>query len=331
MDREDSGTFVVGAAILAIGAALLVDRIGILPWTARWSVWPLLLIAYGVIHLAQSPWSGPKGIFPIALGLWIWASEAGWIAWRDSWPLMFVVLGVAVMWQAWGAPDQAPLVPHRRPKSPLIGFAVVAMILAATTIDARHYAGPIRYVGPAGSNRGFISASDTADQVHVSVLMGEAHRVVSSQTPFHGGDVNTMMGDTEIDLRNAVSDGQPMTLDISVLMGDVTIRVPQSWTVDNQITPFLGQVDDRRGQPEPIRVRRASRRGGNGDTWTDQGSNGSTGSIGSIGSNSAAGSNGATGTNAADSNGATGGSNGSGASGTLVLTGSVTMGDLTIR
>lgn len=318
MDREDSGTFVVGAAILVIGAALLVDRIGILPWTARWSVVPLLLIAYGVVHLAQSPWSGPKGIFPIALGLWIWASQAGLVAWRDSWPLMFVVLGVAVMWQAWGAPaDHAPLVPPRRPKSPLIGFAVVAMILAATTIDARHYAGPLRYVGPAGSNRGFISASDTADQVHVSVLMGEAHRVVSAQTPFHGGDVHTMMGDTEIDLRNAVSDGQPVTLDITVLMGDVIIRVPQNWTIDNQITPFLAQVDDRRGQPEPVRVRRGTRRGGDGDTGTDQGSNGSNGSIGSNG--------------AAGANGATGGSNASGAPGTLVLTGSVTMGDVTIR
>ena len=317
MDREESGTFVLGAAILVIGAALLVDRLGIFPWTAQWSVWPLLLIAYGVVHLAQSPWSGAKGVFPIALGLWIWAAQAGWFAWRQSWPLLFVLLGVSVMWQAWGAPaDQAPMVARRRPTSPLIGLAIIATILAATTIDARHYAGPMTYyAGPTGANRGFISTADTPDRIHVSVMLGDAHRTVSSQTPFHGGDVHTLMGDTDIDLRNAVTDGQPITLDITVTMGDVIVRVPDGWTVDNQISPFLGQVDDRRGLPDTVRTRsRVNRRIFSDDTWTDQGSSGSNGSTDSTGSQDSPSTNGS-----------------QGSTGRLVLTGSVTMGDLVIR
>jgi hypothetical protein len=315
VDREDSGTFVLGGAILTIGAALLVDRLGILPWTARWSVWPLLLIAYGVVHLARSPWAGTKGVFPIALGVWIWASQAGWIAWRESWPLVFVLLGVAVMWQAWGAPaEQTPMVAGRRQRSPLIALAIVATILAATTIDAKHYVGPVTsYGGPTGFNRGFMNTttaaqSNTADRMNVSVVMGDAHRTASSTIPFHGGDVYTLMGDTDLDLRNAVSDGQPITLDISVMMGDVIVRVPDAWTVDVQITPFLGEVQDRRGQPDPVRTRARNRRGGNDDGWTDQGSTGSNGSTGA---------NGSTGSPSAP--------------GHLVLTGSVTMGDLVIR
>jgi hypothetical protein len=270
VDREDSGSFVLGAVILTIGAALLIDRLGIFSWTTQWSVWPLLLIAFGVVNLVESPWRGARGVFPIALGLWIWAAQAGWIAFRDSWPLLFVLLGVAVMWQAWGAPaDQTPLVARRRQRSPLVALAIIATIFAATAIDAHHYIGRAQ---PAG-------VTETADRMHVVVVMGQAHRTAAANTAFKGGDTVTVMGETDIDLRDAVADGQDINIDVFTMMGQIVLRVPDGWTVDNRIVPVMGQIEDHRGLPDPP-VRRNNRRRLDDNTWTDQGAQGSQGAQG---------------------------------------------------
>lgn len=280
MDRENSGTFVVGAVLVTIGAALLLDRMGVLPWTGQWSVWPLLLIGYGVVNLAESPWRGTRGIFPIALGLWLWAAQAGWLEFRTSWPLIFVMLGLAVMWQTWAAPADAAdrvLDPRRRRhRSPLVGFAIVAAILAATTIDAGHF-------GFRTDTSASAAASEpSGNRLRVMAMMSQATR---TPTQFKGADVVTVMGQSTIDLRQAsVADGEDVTIDLFGMMGSIVIRVPAGWTVDNRAFPVMGQIVDRRGLPEPP-PRLRSRGRTRDDDWVS----GSSGANGSNGSSSAAG------------------------------------------
>jgi hypothetical protein len=285
VDRENSGTFVVGAVLVTIGAALLLDRMGVLPWTGQWSVWPLLLIGYGVVNLAESPWRGTRGLFPIALGLWLWATQAGWLEFRTSWPLIFVMLGLAVMWQTWAAPADAAdrvLDPRRRRhRSPLVGFAIVAAILAATTIDAGHYG--------FRTDTSAAASEPSGNRLRVMAMMSQATRTPTQS--FTGADVVTVMGESTIDLRQAsVADGEDVTIDLFGMMGSIVIRVPAGWTVDNRAFPVMAQIVDRRGLPEPApRVRNRGR--GRDDDWVS-GSNGANGANGSKGAKGAKGANG---------------------------------------
>src|SRR4051794_37261257 len=98
MHRDDMGKAVFGGVIALVGALLLLDRTGVLTWTAGWSVWPLLLIGYGISRLVQSRYDAPRGLLPIALGLWLIGGEAGYIVWRDTWPLLLIVIGIAMAW-----------------------------------------------------------------------------------------------------------------------------------------------------------------------------------------------------------------------------------------
>src|SRR3954464_4739319 len=96
--NRDRGTAVFGAFIAFAGGALLLDRTGLVTWSARWSIWPLLLVGYGVSRMVQSGADAPRGLFPVALGVWLFCGEAGWIAFRDTWPLLLVALGAAIAW-----------------------------------------------------------------------------------------------------------------------------------------------------------------------------------------------------------------------------------------
>jgi cell wall-active antibiotic response 4TMS protein YvqF len=324
VDRDESSSFVIGAVILVIGAALLVDRMGILPWTSQWSVWPLLLIAFGVANLIESPWRGKQGIFPIALGIWIWVVQAGALSLQDSWPLLIVVLGFSVMWQTWGGPAEreAPVPGRRRRQgSPIIAFAIIASIVAATTIDARHYA--VKNVA--------------GGQTHVFAVLGGHEEHITPQSPFTGGQVVAVMGGSVLDLRDAnVPEGGEVTVDVVAFWGSAVVRVPEGWTVDVRTVPVLGGVLDRRGMPEATDIRTRTRARGRErtDTWL-------TDSQTWLGAPSPQGSPRTQSSQAAQSSQTTqssqvspasqGAQDGSTTKARLVLTGSVVMGSLVIR
>ncbi len=61
---------------------------------------------------------------------------------------------------------------------------------------------------------------------------------------FRGGKASAMMGGVNLDFRDAVMEGDEATIEVSVIMGGVDIRVPRSWTVVNHVTPILGGADD---------------------------------------------------------------------------------------
>lgn len=305
MERRESASFVAGAVILTIGAALLVDRIGLLPWTSAWSVWPLLLIAFGVANLVGSPHRGAAGLFLIALGAWIWAVEGGVVNF-NTWPALIVVLGLGVMWQAWAGGDAAAPAPARGDRSPLVVLAVIAAIAAATTIDARHYA----------------LKADPGGNVHVFSALGAHQSHVAGDVPFTGGQLVAVMGQSVLDLRNAKApDTGEMTVDVGAFWGNALVRVPPDWKLDVRTVPVLGAVIDERGNPETTdkNARKARRVRDFGLDWRWN-----SGAAGDADSHAAA-------PSAAPAAAATGSSGTASAGGTLVLTGSVVMASLEIR
>jgi predicted membrane protein len=95
---------VVGAvALIAIGVLLLLNQNGILRFADIWRLWPLVLVAGGLVRLTQMG-SNSKfmGALLIALGGILEASEFGLIPYRmrDLWPLGIIAIGLMLLWQS---------------------------------------------------------------------------------------------------------------------------------------------------------------------------------------------------------------------------------------
>jgi len=229
MDREKAEVLVGGAVLMAIGAALLLDRTGIFVWTGRWSVWALLIIGYGLVTVW---WSRATGVFLIGFGAWLAAADAGWVPLRQSWPLLIVALGLGVMWQALAEPAQTPALTRsgRARRAALVILAVNLAVFSGARTDAWRT----------------VTERTGGSDVHVISILGGARRTIVGPA-FTSGDVVTVMGGSEIDLRDAtLAPGAEAKLDLLVLMGGSIIRVPDGWVVDVRAVPLLGGVADKR-------------------------------------------------------------------------------------
>jgi hypothetical protein len=88
--------------------------------------------------------------------------------------------------------------------------------------------------------------TETANAVDIVAIMGRDHRVINAEG-FRGGKMTSIMGRSELDLRTAtIAPGQDVSIDVFMLMGGATIRVPEGWTVDVNTARIMGDEKDRR-------------------------------------------------------------------------------------
>jgi hypothetical protein len=249
MQRNELGTAVFGGTIALVGVLLLLDRSGILPWPTPWSVWPLLLIGYGLSRMVQSRYEAPRGLFPLALGVWFFGGQARWFSLRETWPLLLVALGLGIAWSAYvgsepvlaaddattmgGTPgSELRRMRRRRHRGPFVPVAILILIVVAARDN---------------TDRAF--ASDAADTTHAVAVLGETRRTVDT-TPFTSARMVAVMGQSVLDLRHtALPASGEATVDVNVVMGGALLRVPPDWVLDVRAVPALGSVHDRRRTP----------------------------------------------------------------------------------
>jgi hypothetical protein len=63
--------------------------------------------------------------------------------------------------------------------------------------------------------------------------------------PFKGGELTSIFGGFELDLRKAELESGSARVDVFVLFGGGEIRVPEGWEVHNQATAIFGGVTDK--------------------------------------------------------------------------------------
>ena len=85
---------------------------------------------------------------------------------------------------------------------------------------------------------------DTDSKVSATAILGGVSRKFSSQT-FEGGELTSVMGGCEIDLRDAVIAGEEAVLDVFVTMGGIELQVPQNWRVVSNLVPIMAGLDDK--------------------------------------------------------------------------------------
>ena len=87
------------------------------------------------------------------------------------------------------------------------------------------------------------AASDENDTLSALAVLGGVNRGNNSRA-FKGGDLTSVMGGCEIDLRQAAIEGEAV-FDVFAIWGGIEIRVPENWTVIGRVTPILGGFDDK--------------------------------------------------------------------------------------
>jgi predicted membrane protein len=78
---------------------------------------------------------------------------------------------------------------------------------------------------------------------HVAVFNG-INDVVDG--PFDRLHSTTLFGGADYDLRRARVERPPAVIDITCMFGGVELRVPEGWTVHNDVLALFGGVDDKR-------------------------------------------------------------------------------------
>ena len=220
------GRIVVGLFIVAIGLFALLDNLHLFDSHVVQPYWPLVFVALGALKLSQPPRPerGPGrriGIVFIALGVGMTLNNLGLFHFhvRDWWPLALMVLGVAIMFKRHH--------PHG-------------------------HRGWRRRHGRRGGGLGCDGPRDEriehGTRIDASAVMSGIVLKNDSQD-FQGGEISTVMGAVEVDLRQAAIAAPEARLHLSVIMGGIEIKVPRDWSVSINGTPTLGGIEDKTVPP----------------------------------------------------------------------------------
>lgn len=190
------------------------------------------------------------GALAITIGLIFLFDNFGLVEARDImrfWPVIFIVIGAVKIVQGRSVPSYfvggvfiavgAMMIAH---KLGLIYFRMrdwwpVFLIVIGIAVLLKAWYRRL----PQGSSE----VTDQSDTINAMAILGGYRHRDDSQN-FLGGEVTSVMGGVELDLRHA-SIQNDATLDFFVLWGGVELKVPADWQVVVQSVPILGGVDDR--------------------------------------------------------------------------------------
>jgi lia operon protein LiaF len=159
------------------------------------------------------------GLLFIAAGIIFLLDNYSYVnAWdlvRTYWPLILVAIGLKILWDV-----------KRGPGEPVIGEP-----------SKKDWTG-------GSSQRSRYKSVSAADVLSESNIMGDIKVAVQSES-FKGGSVNTVFGDTRLDLSGVnVAEGE-YTLRISGVFGDVKIDTPQNLPIMVSGNTLAGDIEVR--------------------------------------------------------------------------------------
>jgi predicted membrane protein len=93
-----------------------------------------------------------------------------------------------------------------------------------------------------------LDSGDNNSFIKAMAILGGFRRTSNAQD-FKGGELTTIMGGLEIDLRDASMKGEAV-IDIFTIMGGVEMRVPDDWLVIIEGFPFMGGFEDKTRPPK---------------------------------------------------------------------------------
>ena len=223
-----NGKAITGLVLVLLGVAFILDNLGLIDAGRIWDYWPLFLVIAGVGRLTHPRRRGPDqlwGLFLIALGAVFLARNLGffWISFHRIWPVGLVFLGVVMIWQAVARGRAA----SEGPASP-------------SAVGDRAAAG---FAAGFEATQGLRESTVTNTVDEFAMFGGGNRRVRTSD--FRGGTVTAIAGGFDIDLRESTMAGPSATIEVFCLMGGMTLRIPETWSVAVNVTPLFGGTDNK--------------------------------------------------------------------------------------
>lgn len=211
MAKTDRGhRVVVGLVFLVIGVVFLLENLT--DWGIPWGGWwPLILIVAGLWNIARNrSWFG--GLTITALGVFFLLDT------QDVWEYT-----IGDIWRFW---------------------PVVLILIGAKILLSRRRKGKKARQAPGPH----LEDNSVPGELDVTTVFREDKRRVTDQS-FSGGQITCVFGAAKLNLVDADLAGGEATLDVTLVFGGASIRVPDHWTVDVRTTNLFGGVDDERSQP----------------------------------------------------------------------------------
>ena len=208
-----TGRMIAGGILILLGVLFTLDNFGLVEAGDVFRYWPLVLVGFGLLKLAQARYTEQRvaGGIVVVLGTLLLLRTLHVITFhlRELWPVFFVVAGALLVWRS------------IRPRNPEAA-AEGALVGARDRLSGARDGVP---------GQGFL-LNDFA-------FLGGGERVVRSQD-FRGGEVTAIMGGFNIDLRGAAIAGDEAVLEIFTLWGGVELKVPEEWLISMRGVPILG-------------------------------------------------------------------------------------------
>jgi predicted membrane protein len=100
-DKRDKGPVIGAVVFIVVGTVLLLERLGYVPLGFALHFWPMIFVVIGILKVVYAG-GRPTGVVLIGLGIALQLNEMGitHLRFRDMWPAMLIVAGVAMLWQA---------------------------------------------------------------------------------------------------------------------------------------------------------------------------------------------------------------------------------------
>lgn len=207
----------LGVLVVVIGILFLLNTTGVADLNRLLDWWPSLIILYGVWRLIANRFRSLFWpIVLIAIGAFLQLGQLGFdISWDRYWPVALIAVGILIL--GGGLRRRS-----RRRRHSATGPN------SSTIIDVD------------------VSTSQDADDDTLHAVVGSQDRIISGD--FHGGSINVVMGNGTLDMRDARIVDKPATLEVSVVMGEVKVRVPPDWNTRIANSTQMGDTKDIRAR-----------------------------------------------------------------------------------
>ena len=222
--RRLSGSFAFGLVIIAIGLLLLLGSLGVLDTgdVFRWI--PSLFILLGLWIMIKNRFrqiGGPVLMIIVAalIQIMILGVDIG-----RYWPVILIVIGAVIL---------------------IKSFRSRGRSASDASLDAEWDS--LNSVSVFGAERKV--APTDQDSINLVSVMGSASQKITSPE-FRGGRATAVMGEANIDLREALIQEKPAVLELSIVMGEIKLRVPGDWNIRVDDDTIMGELKDERVRRE---------------------------------------------------------------------------------
>ena len=228
--NKQSGKAVAGLLIIIIGAAMLLNNIGVdIPsWIFYWSN---ILIIIGLFVSIKHRFRTNKGFILIGIGLFFTLRKAlGNFYYFDmvGWPVLIIAVGLFLIFRTKGNTSEFK---NRRGEKWARKFGANDTLISGESLDSDFHANSDATI----NNEDYLES--------VSIFAG-SHQVVFSKN-FKGGEITAVFGGCDVNLTQADFDGQ-VVIDVTAIFGGAKLIVPAGWQIKQEVTSIFGGLDDKR-------------------------------------------------------------------------------------